>query len=91
MSQLFTAMDALADGGVKMGLPRGTALTLAAQTMVVGCLLAYCFLLYCAMYIGCTRKSEPLFVLDFLGDNKTKFIEIFTRNNSSLLKLSQIT
>ena len=29
-----------------------------------------------ALYIGCTRKSEPHFVKDFLGDNKTKFIEI---------------
>ena len=26
-------------------------------------------------YIGCSRKSEPLFVKDFLGNNKTKFIE----------------
>ena len=84
-------MDALADGGVKMGLPRGTALTLAAQTMVVSCLLAYCFLLFCAMYIGCTRKSEPLFVLDLLGDNKTEFIEFFTCNNRRILKLLQST
>ena len=27
-------------------------------------------------YIGFTRKSESLFVKDFLGDNKTEFIEI---------------
>ena len=26
--------------------------------------------------INCTRKSEPLFVKNFLGDTKTKFIEI---------------
>lgn len=31
---LFVALDALADGGVKMGLPRAIALRLAAQTML---------------------------------------------------------
>ncbi|XP_002119886.2 pyrroline-5-carboxylate reductase 1, mitochondrial [Ciona intestinalis] len=31
---MFTAMDALADGGVKMGLPRALAIKLAAKTLV---------------------------------------------------------
>lgn len=31
---MFTAIDALADGGVKMGLPRDLAIKLAAQTML---------------------------------------------------------
>ena len=30
--------------------------------------------------IGCIRKSEPLFVKDFLGHNKTEFIEILDNN-----------
>ena len=29
-----------------------------------------------SIYIGCTRKSELLFVKHFLGDNKTEFIEV---------------
>jgi len=33
--QLYTALDAFADGGIKMGLPRATALKLAAHTMIV--------------------------------------------------------
>nr|CAB3265333.1 pyrroline-5-carboxylate reductase 1, mitochondrial [Phallusia mammillata] len=32
VAYIYTALDALADGGVKMGLPRATALTLAAKT-----------------------------------------------------------
>ena len=28
------------------------------------------------VYIECPRQSEPLFVKDFLGDNKTELIEI---------------
>lgn len=34
--QAFTALDALADGGVKMGLPRRLAVRLGAQAMLVG-------------------------------------------------------
>ena len=34
--QAFTAIEAMADGGVKMGLPRDLAIKLAAQTMMVG-------------------------------------------------------
>lgn len=33
--QAFTAVDALADGGVKMGLPRRLAVRLGAQAMLV--------------------------------------------------------
>ena len=33
--QAFTAIEAMADGGVKMGLPRDLAIKLAAQTMMV--------------------------------------------------------
>ena len=33
---MYLVLEALADGGVKMGLPRTLALRLAAQTMMVG-------------------------------------------------------
>ena len=33
--QLFLAMEAMADGGVKMGMPRAQAYDIAAQTMIV--------------------------------------------------------
>lgn len=33
--QAFTALDALADGGVKMGLPRRLAVRLGAQALLV--------------------------------------------------------
>lgn len=35
VSQAFTALDALADGGVKMGLPRRLAVRLGAQALLV--------------------------------------------------------
>ena len=31
---------------------------------------------FCSSYIGFTRKNEQRFVKNFLGDNKTEFIEI---------------
>lgn len=34
-SQAFMALDALADGGVKMGLPRRLAVRLGAQALLV--------------------------------------------------------
>ena len=34
--QAFMALDALADGGVKMGLPRRLAVRLGAQALLVG-------------------------------------------------------
>ena len=33
--QFFVALEAVADGGVKMGIPRETAYQIAAQTMLV--------------------------------------------------------
>lgn len=33
--QVFAAIEAMADGGVKMGLPRDLSVKLAAQTMLV--------------------------------------------------------
>ncbi len=33
--QVFAAIEAMSDGGVKMGLPRDLAIKLAAQTMMV--------------------------------------------------------
>ena len=34
--QMYLVVEALADGGVRMGLPRDLAQRLAAQTMMVG-------------------------------------------------------
>lgn len=34
--QMYLVVEALADGGVRMGLPRQLAQRLAAQTMMVG-------------------------------------------------------
>uniref|UniRef100_A0A4W5JDP7 Pyrroline-5-carboxylate reductase dimerisation domain-containing protein n=1 Tax=Hucho hucho TaxID=62062 RepID=A0A4W5JDP7_9TELE len=36
----FTALDALADGGVKMGLPRRLAVRLGAQALLVSNIIA---------------------------------------------------
>jgi len=36
-SKCFVALEALADGGVRQGLPRETAIRFAAQTLVVSC------------------------------------------------------
>lgn len=43
--QAFTALDALADGGVKMGLPRRLAMRLGAQALLV-CSALICIFLY---------------------------------------------
>ena len=34
--QMYVAIEALSDGGVKMGLPRDVSTRLAAQTVMVG-------------------------------------------------------
>ena len=39
--QAFTALDALADGGVKMGLPRRLAVRLGAQALLVSCVCLF--------------------------------------------------
>lgn len=39
--QAFTTVDALADGGVKMGLPRRLAVRLGAQALLVSCVFVY--------------------------------------------------
>lgn len=36
---MFMALDAMADGGVRCGLPRDMAIQLAAHTMMVRCAL----------------------------------------------------
>lgn len=40
--QAFTALDALADGGVKMGLPRRLAVRLGAQALLVSSAKSVC-------------------------------------------------
>ena len=45
--QAFTAIEAMSDGGVKMGLPRDLAIKLAAQTMLV------CVYPVCTMCVQC--------------------------------------
>lgn len=48
--QAFTAVDALADGGVKMGLPRRLAVRLGAQALLVLSLLQIYVLRLCACF-----------------------------------------
>ena len=45
--QAFTALDALADGGVKMGLPRRLAVRLGAQALLVSCVCVFVCLFVC--------------------------------------------
>lgn len=46
--QAFTTVDALADGGVKMGLPRRLAVRLGAQALLV---LPFSFKIFNLLYI----------------------------------------
>jgi len=48
--QVCLMIEAMADGGVKMGLSRDTALKLAAHTLMVFILLVLRGLLHCTQY-----------------------------------------
>lgn len=57
--QAFTALDALADGGVKMGLPRRLAVRLGAQALLVS---LCCFVYVCVCMSGIYVSFTPPFL-----------------------------
>lgn len=60
--QAFTAVDALADGGVKMGLPRRLAIRLGAQALLVFYLF-YFFEFMCYMYVLSVMLFGSFFIM----------------------------
>lgn len=66
-SQAFTALDALADGGVKMGLPRRLAVRLGAQALLVSCFCVsvYSFCLFFSGFFSKLSHLYPLVVCSF--------------------------
>lgn len=66
LKQAFTALDALADGGVKMGLPRRLAVRLGAQALLVSCLFM-CLLLCLLSILG---LHDPLGLCEFTETEK---------------------
>lgn len=63
--QAFTAVDALADGGVKMGLPRRLAIHLGAQALLV--LPIFIVLIHvCRMYVLSSMFFGSCFIMFLL-------------------------
>lgn len=58
--QAFTALDALADGGVKMGLPRRLAVRLGAQALLVSALRCWWELFLAKPKLGTPERGSPL-------------------------------
>lgn len=59
--QAFTTIESLADGGVKMGLPRDMATKLAAQTLFVSRLVKRTCIRF-TKYFYITSKSSNLII-----------------------------
>lgn len=74
--QAFLAVDALSDGGVKMGLPRRLAVRLGAQALLVG--PSYLTIKSMAQFVY-LNASNFIFVL---LNNRTHFCIVFVLFNS---------
>ena len=75
---MYVAIEALADGGVKMGLPRPMAMKLASQMVMVGVGLVVKLLLYTSRLRSSCNSDKDCATL---RDYKLKFPSLVLRTH----------
>ncbi len=91
--QAFTAVDALADGGVKMGLPRRLAVRLGAQALLVSCVCVWVYGCVCACLVSVSLSLRLFSILSLLdplvvcvfGGRKHSRIELLLSMHAAFL------